>query len=677
MSPRSRTPRWVHRSVFFSISRSSDELSIVCEDHLIPDRVRCERGWSAIKVAGTLDLSLIGVLASLAQPLAAAGIGLFTVSTYDTDYLLVRESKLDSAIAVLEAAGHRYDAEPVEEPAAEPEEQQPEVAVAKAEEPDVEPTEAAPVESVPEEPELVAVPSPVEEDEPASDPEKPRRKSAFARVLAEFGLGDKDDTDPSLAAEVEPAAEETEPVAEETVAAPEEVVLEIEPEPVRATSEPAAEAEESETHAEPATEDMGRAELWTKTGADAGAEAAGLFTGAIAQNALEITDKSFEDLGLSEPILETVRQVGFEHPTPIQVEVIPWAREGRDVIGLAETGSGKTAAFGLPLAERLTHGRGTRGLILCPTREIALQTKAFLDIFGRDHELETVAVIGGVRMGPQIDGFRRDADILVATPGRLADHIRRGNVRMDLIEELVLDEADHMLDLGFLPQIKEILEQVPTERRTLMFSATMPPPIERLAQIFMNDPVRCDIRPKGQIATGIEHRLYLVKDEDLRKDCLFALLREVEGSTLIFVRRKLYTEWLARQLELADFHVARIHSDRSQAQRVEALRTFREGKVRILAATDVAARGIDVPRIQHVVNFGLPEQVEDYVQRSGRTARGSAAGIVSTIGTWQDKMMVREIELDLGIKLPRCTVEGVEPYVELPKRKQVRRRRLL
>ena len=413
-----------------------------------------------------------------------------------------------------------------------------------------------------------------------------------------------------------------------------------------------------------------------KPDTDAGARAEGLFTGAIPQHPVEITDQSFADLGLSGPILETIREVGFEHPTPIQAKVIPVAEEGFDVIGLAETGSGKTAAFCLPLAEKLTHGRGTRGLILCPTREIALQTKAFLDIFGRDHELETVAVIGGVKMGPQIDGFRRDADILVATPGRLADHLRRGNVKLDKLEELVLDEADHMLDLGFLPQIKEILEQVPEDRRTLMFSATMPPPIERLAQHFMKNPVRCDIRPEGQLATGIEHRLYLVNDED-RKDCLLALLGEVEGSTLIFIRRKLYTEWLARQLELGGFPVARIHSDRSQAQRVQALRAFREGKVRILVATDVAARGIDVPLIQHVINYGLPEQVGDYVHRAGRTARGSAAGIVSTIGTWQDKLMVRDIELDLGITMPRCVAEGVEPYKELPKRKTVRRRRLL
>ena len=647
-------------SVFSSICRSPYELSVVCEERLVPDGVRCERGWSAIRVAGTLDLSLIGVLASLAQPLAEARIGLFTVSTYDTDYLLVREKKLDAAIEVLKAAGHRYDSQP-EESAAEP--------ASRAE------PESAPA----------AASAPSAEQPPPPEPKKPARKSAFARVLAEFGLA-PGAAPAEPAPEAAPADDEKPEAVESPTAEPapieaEPAPIEAEPAPIEAEPEAQTEAPELPESAPPSQPEPAKAEKTFAEPAaateDAGAEVAGLFTGAIPQHPVEITDKSFEDLGLSEPILKTVREVGFEHPTPIQAKVIPLAREGHDVIGLAETGSGKTAAFSLPLAERLTHGRGTRGLILCPTREIALQTKAFLDIFGRDHELDTVAVIGGVKMGPQIDGFRRDADILVATPGRLADHMRRRNVRLDKIEELVLDEADHMLDLGFLPQIKEILEQVPDDRRTLMFSATMPPPIERLAQIFMKNPVRCDIRPIGQITTGIEHRLYLVKDEGIRKDCLFALLEEVEGSTLVFARRKLYTEWLARQLQLAGFPVARIHSDRSQAQRVQALRSFRAGEVRILVATDVAARGIDVPLIQHVVNFGLPEQVEDYVHRGGRTARGSAGGIVSTIGTWQDKLMVREIELDLGIQLPRCTVAGVEPYVELPKRKTVRRRRLL
>jgi ATP-dependent RNA helicase RhlE len=678
LGSRARIPRWVHDSIFYSISRSPDELSVLCEDRLVPEEVHCERGWRAIRVVGTLDLSLIGVLASLAQPLAAARIGLFTVSTYETDYLLVRRTRLDDAVAVLEAAGHTFkDASGKADP-------EPEIAAP-------EPAEAAPAETpaaVPEPPPAAdraagepgerASEAPAAPDETPDEPVKPTPapKSAFARVLAEFGLGSRKRQEPAkepaAPAEPPPAEPVEPPAASAEVAAA--VVETVEPPPIEPLPDEPPAQKDRHVQWQPEPPAVSREK---RQDSDAGARAEGLFTGAIPQHPVEITDQTFEDLGLSGPILDTIREVGFEHPTPIQARVIPVAFEGYDVIGLAETGSGKTAAFCLPLAERLTHGKGTRGLILCPTREIALQTKAFLDIFGRDHELETVAVIGGVRMGPQIDGFRRDADILVATPGRLADHLRRGNVSLDLIDELVLDEADHMLDLGFLPQIKEILEQVPDERRTLMFSATMPPPIERLAQIFMRNPVRCDIRPEGQLASGIEHRLYLVKDEDLRKDCLFALLREIAGSTLIFVRRKLYTEWLARQLELAGFQVSRIHSDRTQAQRVDALRDFREGKIRILVATDVAARGIDVPLIQHVVNFGLPEQVEDYVHRAGRTARGSAAGIVSTIGTWQDKLMVRDIELDLGIEMPRCTAEGVEPYVELPKRKVVRRRRLL
>ena len=210
----------------------------------------------------------------------------------------------------------------------------------------------------------------------------------------------------------------------------------------------------------------------------------------------------------------------------------------------------------------------------------------------------------------------------------------------------------------------------------MMFSATMPPPIENLTKLFMNDPVRVDVRPEGHVASGIEHRLYLVKEEDM-KDCVTALLQEIEGSTLIFTRRKLYTEWLSRQLDLAGFAAARIHSDRSQAQRVRALRGFREGEHRILVATDVAARGLDIPRIEHVINYSLPETPEDYVHRAGRTARGQAAGIVSSIGTWQDKITIRDLESRLNIQIPRCTAEGIEPWVELKKRKTVRRRRML
>jgi ATP-dependent RNA helicase RhlE len=384
---------------------------------------------------------------------------------------------------------------------------------------------------------------------------------------------------------------------------------------------------------------------------------------AIPHHPVETTDQTFAALGLSDAVLEAVSHVGFEHPTPIQAAVIPAALTGRDLIGLAETGSGKTAAFVLPVADRLTHGKGLRGLILAPTREIALQTKAFLDLFGRHHKLRTACLIGGVKLGPQFDELRRKPDIVVATPGRLVDHMQRGTVKLSDVEELVLDEADHMLDMGFLPQVERILRNLPRERHTMMYSATMPGPIERLAQRFMNDPVRIDITPVGKAATGIQHRLYLVESKD-KKACLLALLHQELGSTLVFIRRKMDADWLFRVLQKEGHPVDVIHSDRTQGQRVEALEGFREGEHRILVATDIAARGIDVPGIQHVINFDIPETVEDYVHRGGRTARGTAIGIVSTIASWMDKPRIREIEQTLGQPLPRCSVPGVDAYVE-------------
>jgi ATP-dependent RNA helicase RhlE len=389
---------------------------------------------------------------------------------------------------------------------------------------------------------------------------------------------------------------------------------------------------------------------------------------AIPQHPVQTTDKPFSSLGLSAPILASVERVGFVHPTPIQAEVIPVALSGRDVIGLAQTGSGKTAAFCLPLAERLTHGQGVRGLIISPTREIALQTEAFLNLFGEEHDLETVCLIGGVKMGPQIRKLGKKPDIVVATPGRLLDHVERGTLRLDKVAELVIDEADHMLDMGFMPQVQRILDELPRERQTMMFSATMPPPIQRLAERILTDPVRIDILPEGGAAEGIDHRLYLVDPND-KKACLLALLNKELGSTLVFIRRKVDAEWLSRVLVREGHPVERIHSDLSQGQRVEALRGFREGAHRILVATDIAARGIDVPGIQHIINFELPDTVEDYIHRAGRTARGSARGTVSTIATWIDKATIKEIEDALGEPLPRCIVPGVEPYVEMKPRK--------
>ncbi|MCB1033624.1 MAG: DEAD/DEAH box helicase [Acidobacteria bacterium] len=404
-----------------------------------------------------------------------------------------------------------------------------------------------------------------------------------------------------------------------------------------------------------------------------------MYTGAISQSGAAVTDKSFAELGLAPAVLRTVERAGFQHPTEIQALTIPIALEGKDVIGLAQTGSGKTAAFVLPMAQHLVHEDGVSGLILCPTREIALQTKAFLDLFEEDRGLSTVCLIGGVKMGPQIQGLRRRPDVVVATPGRLFDHMERRNVSLSRVRMLVLDEADHMLDLGFLPQIRRILEAVPRERQTLMFSATMPAPVERLAQQFMFEPERVDVLPDGRAAEGLHHRVFMVDPED-KVEALKTLLRQETGSTLIFIRRKIDAEWACKQLELAGFRVERIHSNLSQSQRVAALQGLRLGQHRVLVATDIAARGIDIPAIEHIVNFTLPEKVEDYIHRAGRTARGDASGIVSSICTWQDLERLREIEKILGQELPRVDLPGIEPYVERKKtirgRQRVRRRLL-
>ncbi len=400
-----------------------------------------------------------------------------------------------------------------------------------------------------------------------------------------------------------------------------------------------------------------------------------MVTVAIPQHPVQTTDKSFSALGLSPEIIHTIENFGFVHPTPIQAAVIPTAMTGQDVIGLAQTGSGKTAAFVLPMAERLVHGQGVRGLILSPTREIALQTKAFLDLFGKHHDLHTACLIGGVKMVPQLDAMRAKPDIIVATPGRLLDHVKRRSASLDKIEVLVLDEADHMLDLGFLPQIREVLRRLPRERQTMMFSATMPDSIEMIARDFMRSPERIDIMPVGSAAEGITHRLYLVKLEDKRA-ALLALLGQELGSTLVFTRRKIDAEWLYSVLERKGHPVARIHADQSQNKRVSALKTFREGQHRILVATDIDGRGIDIPGIEHIINFDIPENVDDYIHRAGRTARGKALGIVSTIATWQEIPMVRKIEEILGEKIARCSVPGVEAWEEMEKKPGRERRRV-
>ena len=385
---------------------------------------------------------------------------------------------------------------------------------------------------------------------------------------------------------------------------------------------------------------------------------------AFPQHPVPETDRSFDDLGLNDALRTAVAEMGWTHPTPIQAAIIPLALTGRDVVGLAETGSGKTAAFALPLVQRLAAPKGyPRALILSPTREITLQTKTFLDYFGASGHLRAVSLVGGLNIRHQMDELDKHPDIVVATPGRLLDHVERRTVRLDRVEELVLDEADHMLDLGFLPQILHVLENLPETRHTMMFSATMPPEIARLSQRFLDDPVQVDITPPGMAASGITHRLYLV-DVDNKRPAVLSMVNQELGPTLVFVRRRSDAEWLYRILKREGHPVERIHADLSQKERLAALSGFREGHHRILIATDVAARGLDIPAIRHIINFDLPDTVEDYVHRAGRTARGSATGLVSSIGTWLEKQIIREIERGIEQPLPRCTTPGVEPYVE-------------
>lgn len=383
----------------------------------------------------------------------------------------------------------------------------------------------------------------------------------------------------------------------------------------------------------------------------------------LGKHPVETTPESFANLGLSSEILKSIAEIGFAHPSPIQAKAIPLALAGQDIIGLAQTGSGKTAAFVLPLAEKLQHGQGLRGLILCPTREIALQTKAFLDQFGKAHKLNTVCLIGGVGLGPQIKDLKNAPDIIVATPGRLFDQMERGHVFLQKIEFLVLDEADHMFDLGFLPMIEKILKRIPKTRQTLMFSATMPASIERLVQSHMKNPTRVDILPKGNAAEGIEHRLYLVEWQH-KRNALIALLNQELGSTLVFIETKSEADFVFKILKNKGHPVELMHSDRSQQQRVKALESFREGSHRILLATNIAARGIDVPGIEHVVNFDLPKTSEEYIHRAGRTARAGKTGLVSSIALPTDSALIKTIEQTIGQKFPRCTVAGVTPYVE-------------
>jgi len=376
---------------------------------------------------------------------------------------------------------------------------------------------------------------------------------------------------------------------------------------------------------------------------------------------------SFTDFRLHPTLLRGVADLGFEVPTPIQRAAMPPALEGRDVLACAMTGSGKTAAFMLPLLQRLLGGRkgATRVLVLTPTRELAAQIEEHTRRLGRHAGVGVAAVIGGVAPGPQEQALRRGVEIVVATPGRLLDHLRAGVASFDKLEALVLDEADRMLDMGFIPDVRRILGYLPRRRQTLFFSATMSPPVVTLSRDMLNAPAAIDIERPAAPAVGITHAVYPVPPE-LKSPLLVALLEGAAlQSVLVFTRTKHRANRLAEALERRGFAVARIHGNRSQAQRTAALAGFKAGTYRVLVATDIAARGIDVTGISHVVNFDVPNVPEDYIHRVGRTARAEATGDAITLVSPDEESDLRVIERTIGRRLERAKLEGFD-YTKRP-----------
>jgi len=370
----------------------------------------------------------------------------------------------------------------------------------------------------------------------------------------------------------------------------------------------------------------------------------------------------FSSFGLHPDLLRGVKELGFTRPTPIQNDAIPPVMEGRDILACAMTGSGKTAAFVLPILHRL-HGkpRGkTRALVLTPTRELAAQIDEHLRELAIHTPLSGAAVFGGVGMGPQEHAFRSGVDVIVATPGRLLDHFRFPYARLEHLEVLVLDEADRMLDMGFLPDIRRVLKHLPQKRQTLFFSATLPDPIVVLSREMLRNPATINLERKAAPAVGITQALYPVA-QDLKSLLLLELLKRGDVKSVIaFTRTKHRANRLADFLVKHGVVAARIHGNRSQAQRTDALKGFKDGKYRVLVATDIAARGIDVEDISHVVNFDVPHAPDDYIHRVGRTARAEATGDAFTFVAPDEEADLRAIERAIGKRLPRITVPGFD-----------------
>lgn len=367
---------------------------------------------------------------------------------------------------------------------------------------------------------------------------------------------------------------------------------------------------------------------------------------------------SFADFNLIAPLQRAIDEAGYETPTPIQAQAIPALLEGRDLIGVAQTGTGKTLAFALPVLQHLANGRRgpgkrqIRALILSPTRELAAQIGERFQVYGKHLDLRHMVMFGGVKQGAQVRNLQRGIDVLVATPGRLLDLLGQGHLHFDNIEYFILDEADRMLDMGFIHDLRKIVARLPQDRQNLMFSATMPPAIARLAASFLHNPERVDVSPPSSTVERIEQQVCFVEKAD-KKLLLAQLLRELEvESCIVFTRTKHGANRLTKQLERVGFNAVAIHGNKSQNARVRALKGFRDGTIPILVATDVASRGIDVQGVSHVFNYDLPNEPESYVHRIGRTGRAGRDGIAIAFCDDSEGGYLRDIEKLIGLRIP-------------------------
>lgn len=375
---------------------------------------------------------------------------------------------------------------------------------------------------------------------------------------------------------------------------------------------------------------------------------------------------SFYGLGIAPGFLEVLNKIRFSVPTPIQYKAIPIAIEGKDIIGIAQSGTGKTLAFGIPMIQRLAQKKG-RGLVLEPTRELALQVNETLIKFVPTFKMRTAVLIGGESMYEQSMSLRNNPRIIIATPGRLIDHISQHHIRLDDVTILVLDEADRMLDMGFAPQVGRILRLIPKDRQTMLFSATIPASIVKLASAYMHLPVHTEIAPTGTAAESISQEMFIVS-KDMKGKLLGELLKQYTGSVLLFMRTKRAVQKITHLLRTMGHNAAEIHSDRTLVQRKEALGGFKSGKYRILVATDIAARGIDVTGIELVINYDLPNDPENYVHRIGRTGRAGREGHAITFATPEQRTDVRNIEkiIRTSIPLSKHSVVPVERFSSTP-----------